>query len=250
MKAKMIKCPLFFRCGNSSVVERDLAMVDVASSTLVSRSIFLFILSVNLLFGANLGELTKEQIKKQIPTIKIQSLILNEPDSLPSGFNEYKLQSVDLQKINKNHGTIKAIYKTSTNSLKNIFVRFDIKAQIGVYVAKNEIPRNHELNLNDYFFKMVDISQYDPDMILSLQHGLITKVKIKKDDILKQRQFKIKNDVLKGDQVVLIVQDGGLNAQILATATQNGRIGDTINFKTENQNIKATLISKDKAVVR
>ena len=30
---------IFTACGNSSVVERNLAMVDVASSTLVSRSI-------------------------------------------------------------------------------------------------------------------------------------------------------------------------------------------------------------------
>ncbi len=30
---------IFIACGNSSVVERNLAMVDVASSTLVSRSI-------------------------------------------------------------------------------------------------------------------------------------------------------------------------------------------------------------------
>ena len=35
-----LECRLLLNCGNSSVVERDLAMVDVASSTLVSRSIF------------------------------------------------------------------------------------------------------------------------------------------------------------------------------------------------------------------
>ena len=35
-----LECALLLNCGNSSVVERDLAMVDVASSTLVSRSIF------------------------------------------------------------------------------------------------------------------------------------------------------------------------------------------------------------------
>ncbi len=32
---------IFTACGNSSVVERNLAMVDVASSTLVSRSILI-----------------------------------------------------------------------------------------------------------------------------------------------------------------------------------------------------------------
>lgn len=38
-----LECALLLNCGNSSVVERDLAMVDVASSTLVSRSILFLI---------------------------------------------------------------------------------------------------------------------------------------------------------------------------------------------------------------
>ena len=43
MKNNLIKCGLHFDCGNSSGVEHNLAKVGVASSNLVSRSIFLLL---------------------------------------------------------------------------------------------------------------------------------------------------------------------------------------------------------------
>ena len=46
----IVPTKIFFRCGNGSVVERCLAKANVASSNLVSRSIFL--LRVLLVEGA------------------------------------------------------------------------------------------------------------------------------------------------------------------------------------------------------
>lgn len=236
------------KCGNSSVVERDLAMVDVASSTLVSRSIIIFFLCISQLFSLTLTDIIGTKIKERIQNIEIKNIELFQPN-LPKDFSEFRLKDVEITSLNDNFGNVKAIYSTPKNE-RNLFIKFKLNAKVGVYIAKNDISRDKLLSINDYEFTQIDFAKYEKDAISNVERPLVARSNVKKGEILKNRQFRAQSDVKKGDQILVVVNDGILSAETLAIATQDGNIGQTIQLKSGSQIIRATITSKNKAIMR
>ena len=250
MNKKMVKSHFLNKCGNSSVVERDLAMVDVASSTLVSRSIFLLLFFISNLFSLTLSDIVNVKIQNIYPSIQIENLEIIQPKNLPSNFNEFNLQDLEISRISGDGGILKASYKTPNSQNKTLFIDFNLQAKIPIFTAKIDIAKDHVINPNDYEIKIIDFKDFKKDSLTQIDHTLITKIAIKKNQILKSRQFKNKFAILKNDKITLIVKDGGLSVESFGIANQAGNIGDLIEVRYNSKLLRAKIISKNKAIIR
>ncbi len=239
------------KCGNSSVVEHNLAMVGVASSTLVSRSIFLLLfIFLNQLFAITLTNIVAEKIKRENPNILIEHLELVQPSSLPDDFGEYKLKDVQISNLNGAGGAIKAVYLTPKGSLRPITVRFNMSAKIAVFIATQDLPRDHALSEGDYAREYIDFREYSSDALSEISAPLVAKTRVKQGEVLKSRQFARQKDVRKGDAIVVVVTEGAVSAEALGVAGQDGSVGDVINVKIGSQTLRAQIVSKNRAIVR
>ncbi len=243
--------------GNSSGVEHNLAKVGVASSNLVSRSIFIlitiFIIFSHNLFALTLAESLKIKIKEDIPNATINSISIEKPSSLPQDFSSYKLKDIFILSIRSNDGNFRALYEMPNKLNKSIFFKFKIDANVNVLVAIKDIDRDHILNLSDYEQKSVSLKEYDKEALKEAPKNikLITRTRIKRGKILTNRQFKTLSDIKKGDLINAVLKDGALNIEVLVTALEDGNVGDIIQVRNENNQVfKANVISKNRVLIR
>ena len=242
----------FTKCGNSSGVEHNLAKVGVASSNLVSRSIFLLLIFSIPLFSSSLIDELRKAIYDEFPSAKINSINIDNHHELPVNFDELKLKNIILLGLRDDSGTFRAVYTTPNSTNKSIFYKFKIDFKLPVLVATKDIGRDHILNLSDYKQKFVSLKDYDKQAIINpSNHQLITKSKIKRGKILTNRQFKTLSDIKKGDKISAIINDGALKVEILVTALSDGNIGEIISVRNQNnQTLKAQVISKNQAIIK
>ena len=240
------------KCGNSSGVEHNLAKVGVASSNLVSRSIFLLIIFFVPLFGNSLVDELHKTIYAEFPSAKINSITIDSQDEVPANFSDFRLKEIILLGLRDDNGAFRAIYATPNQTSKSIFYKFQIDFKLPVLIATRDIGRDHILNLTDYEQKFVSLKDYDKQAIIDpSNHQLITKTKIKRGKILTNRQFKTLSDIKKGDKITAIIEDGALKVEIVVTALDDGNIGQIISVKNlNNQTLKAQVISKNQAIIK
>ncbi|ARR00560.1 flagellar basal body P-ring biosynthesis protein [Campylobacter porcelli] len=244
--------PNLQKCGNSSGVEHNLAKVGVASSNLVSRSIFLLLIFFIPLFSDTLVDRLHKTIKDEYPSINISSINIDKPNDLPNNFNEFILKEIILLNLRDDSGAFRAIYITPNKSNKSIFFNFKIDFKLQVLIAKRDIDRDHILNLGDYEQKFVNLKDYDKQALTSIpKYQLITKSKIKRGKILTNRHFKTLSDIRKGDKITAMINDGALKVEIIVTALSDGNIGQIISVRNQNNQIlKAQVINKNQAIIK
>ncbi|WP_069435752.1 flagellar basal body P-ring formation chaperone FlgA [Campylobacter iguaniorum] len=171
---------------------------------------------------------------------------------MPQDFNEYELKEILLLSLKDDGGNLRAVYKMPNNLNKSMFFKFDIKAKVKVFVASRDMDKGQILNLSDFESMLVPLNKYEKTALTSLPKvSLITKTRIKMGRVLTTRQFKTLSDIKRGDQITAIINDGSLSVEILVTALEDANIGEIIQVKNENNQIfKATIVSKNRAIIR
>ncbi len=312
--------------GNSSVVEHDLAKVGVASSNLVSRSIFLILLLFTSLFssdkffikhsycvdglkkidaslfaksikkdflildlpknrasysvtslkitskfkknGINITDLsggtvvfkncklpidTKyikkvlvKKFKKRYPNIKIQNIYISSPSSLSPNLSFYRIEDIKLQPnaYRKSKGTFSISLKKGKRK-KKIYLKFSIDATIGVFKANYNLRNGKILQKDDYIATRVRFDKLRNGTITNaLQKSYIVKGYIRKDAILDFSHFRVKKDMLKGQFIKAILEEGNLVLEVDAHLLKDANIGDIVRIKTvSGKSMSAKIIS-------
>ncbi len=251
----MIKSQFFLTCGNSSVVEHDLAKVGVASSNLVSRSIF-FLLTITTLLTANITDTIAEAVlvefEAKYPCLDANLPKVKPASPLPRDFKEYKFLMIDLKpsQLRKRKGIFKVIFKTKDRE-KILHYRFEIDGTIDVFKAKHKLYNDKIISKNDYEKVKQKIDKLPSKIIAcNMPKKLMSKNYISAGSILTMNKFKYKKDVLRGTHIRAFIRDGMLVLEIEATVLQDGDIGEVVKIKTNKGKIfHAKLISKYKAII-
>ena len=246
----MLQFRLNFNCGNSSVVEHNLAMVGVASSTLVSRSLFLLIFLFSTAFSITLKEALQDELIERIPPIQIDTITILPPQNLPDDYQSYTLKLLQITNLREFGGSARASFLDTNNRPKAIVFKFELDAKVSVYAAARDIKRGEIIAGIDFIKEDIAPSKYSDDLLLSDPTGLESKANIRNGELLKERIFVKPKDVKKGDNLILEVVDGGVLLSLSAVAISEANIGDMIEIKANNMRYKAKLISKNKAVIR
>ena len=251
----MINFRFFLTCGNSSAVEHDLAKVGVASSNLVSRSMFFLLLITTFTFANNLDTISEAvliKFEEKYPCLDAQLPTITSNSPLPADFKNYKFIKLDLRKsaFRKRKSSFKVLFKTPKKE-KSIYFKFHINANIDVFKAKRKLYNDKILSKNDYEKVSIKIDKLPSKVITcSMPKKLMTKNYISANSILTMNKFEYKKDVLRGTGIRAYIRDGMLVLETEATLLNDGDIGEVVKIKTDNGKLfRAKLISKYKAII-
>ena len=244
----MLQFQLNFKCGNSSVVEHNLAMVGVASSTLVSRSIFLLLLLFSSLFSITIKESVTELLNEKYPNIQVEFLQIQTPRNLPSDITSYTLKEVIITSINGTNGGAKAVFDKD-GSIASINFKFEIGAKMPVLIATSDIAKGSALSEQNSQIDLIEFEDYDKTMLDSIPQNKLAKNNIRANTPIRVNNIYAPKDVLKGSTLILEVRDGSVVIQSSATATSDANIGDIIEVRQGSIRQKAKIVSKNKAVI-
>lgn len=231
------------------MVEHNLAMVGVASSTLVSRSIFLLLFLFSTAFSITLKEALSNELNAKIPNLTIHNIEISTPQNLPLDYQNFSLKSVQILNLRPLGAKARANFIDSKNKTRTILFGFELDASISVFIAARDIKRAQTINKMDFTQENVSIEKYQPDLLFDEPLGLISKVSIKKGELLKERVFTRAKDVKKGDVLVLEMSDGGVFLEFSGVACEDGDINQSIEIKANNARYKARILSKNRAII-
>ncbi len=185
------------------------------------------------------------------PGLSIQKLTIR-----PRTFFEQKawtLLSVTLPAptLTKNKGTFWALYDDGNNRQKKVYFSYKITGNVQVLKAKRNMANGTILSKENTYTQQVPFTRLAalPVGTESLERVRV-KGYVKQDAVITESMIRAIPDIVKNQKVRAILKANGLNVTIYATALQDGKIGETIQLKSDNgQLYNARVIDKNKAAI-
>ncbi|MBN1130584.1 MAG: flagellar basal body P-ring formation protein FlgA [Chitinispirillaceae bacterium] len=150
---------------------------------------------------------------------------------------EYPYGSVQLQFIARQY-----------NKKKILPLSCHFKITTSVVIARNDIPRNKIITINDCEMHKRDISAFAQKPCFSLSEVVGKKASrtIPGGSILTGKMVMVQPDIIKGDNLSLQISRGNVIISVSAVARENGRIGEKIWVKNTATNKLVRVVVTDK----
>ena len=87
-------------------------------------------------------------------------------------------------------------------------------------------------------------------MLKQIPAGKLAKNNIKAGTPIRQNNILSPKDVLRGDELIVEIRDGGVSVQTTGIATTDANIGDVIEIRMGSTRQKAQITAKNKAVIK
>ncbi len=202
----------------------------------------------------NVKDKLQQAFQSTYPSIFIQELKIKPRNSLPSDFSLYRFKNISISKsqLKKTKGTFIAHYETTNAHIKNIYINFEIKASISVFIASRNISKNQVLNASNCLKESISLEKlpYRPLQTFK-QNTFVAKFNIKQGSILSTHQFRTKLLLSRGSIVEAFIKDGALSLQVEAKALEGGDKGDLIRIKTRDGKVfRAVVQAHDKVLIK
>ncbi len=199
--------------------------------------------SVTLIFGANKNtNIIKEILKNNLSNVKHFEYKIISPKKI--NISKIKIDNSRKVKIEKGYAYLPVLLGSKRNT-RNGIVTLKLKLYKDVAIAINNIKRGEKISSSDFKIEEREITSLrgipvNINKIVQLQ----LKRNIKQGTILLKNMLETIPDVKRGNRVNAIFQKGIVNVSFNATARAEGKIGDIIKVKRDDNKIfKAEIIS-------
>ncbi|MCI7237418.1 flagellar basal body P-ring formation chaperone FlgA [Campylobacter sp.] len=125
-----------------------------------------------------------------------------------------------------------------------------MSAQMQVLFATTDIARNEAISEANSKILPIEIQNYDQIMLKQIPAGKLAKNNIKAGTPIRQNNILSPKDVLRGDELIVEIRDGGVSVQTTGIATTDANIGDVIEIRMGSTRQKAQITAKNKAVIK
>ncbi len=193
-----------------------------------------------------------ERFTAQYPGLMIERITVRPRTFFDQ--NGATLLAVDLPAPNltKNKGTFSAKYRLSDGKESKVFFGYRLLGSIEVLKAKRNIANGTILQMDN---SGVERIPFEGLRTLPLSSAKLGKVRVrgyvKQGSIITAAMVRDIPDVTKGQRMALSLESGGIRISIYAIAKEDGRIGETIRFETDDgKRYKALIMEKNKAVIQ
>lgn len=202
------------------------------------------LLSISLLFGASKSSSNiKTVLKDNLNGIKRFEYKIVSPKNVD--INKIKIDEERELKIEKGYAYLPVIFNPKKNA-QNGIITLKLKLYKDVAVSVNDIKRKETITKYDYKIEEREISSLRGkpiDLNKNFTH-LRAKRNIKHGTIISENMFEKIPDVKRGTRVNAIFQKGIVNVSFGATARTEGKVGDIIKIKrNDNKIFKAEIIN-------
>jgi len=123
----------------------------------------------------------------------------------------------------------------SEKLLKTINVPVRVNIYKDVLVAKNNIKIGESISSLHYDYQRIEVSKYKVNELIDNKaiQGKIARFSIPQGAVLTSNLFMEEKSIKKGDNITLIVRNGGLEIKSLGTALNDAAIGEKVRVKRE-----------------
>lgn len=192
-----------------------------------------------------------KEFQNNFPNIIIKNIDL-KITSLPKDFESFEFLRMASGKFNRATGFLRAEFKTPQNLQKNVFFRYFINAHLEVLKSTRNIKRGDRLGALDYRSVFMDFDKV-PSNALSKDDlvNLLAKNNINKNTILRENMFKTTAIIKRGDLVVGVLKDGGVDVLIDLVSLQSANLSEKIRVKNkEGKVMQGIVIGKNRVLLQ
>jgi len=196
---------------------------------------------------AHLKDALRKYYKEKYNKIEIKSIVLK-----PSKYMSHLPKNFTIGFSRNAYLEHKGILYIKTLENKKYFFNYTILAKIEVYKSKKEIQKGDGISLLNTQKESIILDKFRAVPLMELQKNKYeAKHRIAKGKIVTQRDITGLYLVRRGDNVVVTLQDNGLQITFTAKAEQKGRYGDIISVMHENnKKIRVRISGKNRAEVK
>ena len=202
------------------------------------------LLSFSLLFGANkTSNNIKNILKDNLNGIKRFEYKIISPKNID--INKTKIDRNRELKIEKGYAYLPVIFNPKKNA-QNGIITIKLKLYKDVAVSVNDIKRKETITKNDYKIEEREVSLLRGEPINPNKNfkQLRAKRNIKHGTVIFGNMIEKIPDVKRGTRVTAIFQKGIVNISFNGTARTEGKVGDVIKIKRDDNKIfKAEIIN-------
>jgi len=172
--------------------------------------------------------------KQAFPTIQIDKVILKYYGKKPT-----KIDFINTLSINPKNprGIVKL------NNYK--FVYYKLLAKIKVLKSTKIINKNDLVDNTNSKIVQIPLKNLYKIPLTKIPKNSSAKFYIPKDKIIYDYMIAVPNAVQRNSQITVISENGGISISFSATALQNGKAGETIKVRDDNNKIYKVKIDKN-----
>lgn len=217
------------------------------------KTILILLFSNIFLFAVSLDHI-KQKLQHTFltayETLQIQQIEITPLTKLPKDLSSYTLEQISLSNaaLKRNSGNFSAVLSKSSRK-KRIYLKYNLKASIHVWKAKNDIPRGKFLQTGLLKKASVPFNTFYKQPI---DASYIEKYRSKR--LLKEGSVVYASDVDKilavkrNDLLIATLKDAALAIEFSVQAVQGGDIGDVIKVRNNHKKILRAKITSKKRV--
>ncbi len=224
----------------SKFKQNDINITDLSGGTVVFKNCRL---PIDISY---IKKVLAKRFRQRYPSIKIKSISVSSPSSLSPKLSFYKIDEIGLQDsaYSRAKGSLNVTLKKGKER-KKIYLKFSIDATIRVFKANYNLRNGKILQKDDYIAVRVKFDKLRSGTITKqLQKSYIVKGYIRKDSVLNASHFRVKKDMLKGQFIKAILQEGSLVLEVDAHLLKDANVGDTVRIRTVSGKVlRAKIIS-------
>jgi flagella basal body P-ring formation protein FlgA len=202
------------------------------------------LLSATLIFAANKNSNNiKVVLKNNLNDVKRFEYKIISPKNVD--LSNITIDNAREVKIEKGYAYLPVLFAANRNT-KNGIITLKLKLYKDVAVSINDIKRKETISKSDFRIEEKEISTLrdEPIEINKIITQLRAKRNIKHGTIILANMIEKIPDIKRGSRVNAIFQKGIVNVSFSATARTEGKVGDIIKVKrNDNKIFKAEIIS-------
>lgn len=202
--------------------------------------------------AAPLKEALQKAFQAHYPSMEIQSLNVRPRTYFDQGTSTLLAIDLPAPNLTKNSGTFSARYKDVEGKEKKVFFHYRLTATVQVLKAKRNLANGTILQPENSMVTTVPFKRMHAVPLDTARMGKVRiKGYVKKESILTASMVRDIPDIIKGERATLMLESGGVRVSLYATAKEDGRIGETIRFETDDgKRYRAVVTEKNKAMIQ
>ena len=192
-------------------------------------------------------EKIKAYYKEFYPDIQISSVIIKSNTFIKELPEKYEI----IFKSNAYKYSVSSIQIQIESSKRRYFINYKIKAKIKLFKARHNINRGKILTQIDTIYKLYDFEKLRGTPLKN-HHSkrLRLKKRIQEGHIIYEKNVETIPDVLKGKNVLVTLQEGGVLLEFQAKSLQDAHVGDTIYIEKRNgKRLRVRVIGRNKVEI-
>ncbi len=184
-------------------------------------------------------EQMRHYLAGQKSELRVEGVSYRNPLVLPDGTWECVLETGSFN-LSPGQQWVEAALLVNGQTEKKVRVPVTFKLELRLPVARRALQRGQRVGADDLEWQTVNMARNVPDVIRDDKEivALVANRRVNPGEILQRSWFERPMDVERGEQVRVLAGGSGFSIETVAVALDKGRVGDLIQLRNPDTQIR------------